>query len=108
MSIDNSKITSRSVVLALSGCTGVGTGAGAYSVRYGFISGDELTVEIGTSNYWLEVTELRPQTQYTFTVSCVNSAGVTGPNVNEYATTLSEGLFVTTSINELQSITLVK
>ena len=90
MSIDNSKITSRSVVLTLSGCSGVGSGK--YSVRYTFAGGSVLTAETGTSNSTLTVTELRPEMQYAFTVACENSAGVTGPSATRYANTLSEGL----------------
>ena len=83
-------ITSRSVELALSGCSGVDTGK--YSVRYTFAGGSVLTAEIGSSNSMLTVTELRAEMQYTFTVTCANSAGVTGPNVTRYANTSSEGL----------------
>ena len=83
-------ITSRSVVLALSGCSGVGTGK--YSVRYTFAGGTVLTAETGTSNSTLTVTDLRAEMQYTFTVTCENSAGVTGSSATRNANTLSEGL----------------
>ena len=78
-------------MLDLSGCTD----NGSFMVRYSFDGGNELIAETNTSNSSLTLTELRSETQYTFTVTCVNSAGVTGPNVTRYATTLSEGLCVT-------------
>ena len=91
VSIDNSTITSQSVVLNLSGCSG--DGAVNFIVRYGFAGGNELTAETNTSKSdSLQVTDLRPETQYTFTVTCENSAGVTGPNVTRYLNTSSEGL----------------
>ena len=99
MSIDGSTITAQSVVLMFSTCADATVGPVRYIVTYRSDNGNELSVETTTSR--LNVMDLRPGKQYTYRIQCKNSAGMTGPSMTKYATTLSEGLFVKAFQNKM-------
>ena len=95
MSID--AITARSVALTLSGCTDTRVVPVRHIIKYHTDNGNELSV--ATANSQLNVIDLRPGKQYRFQIQCENSAGMIGPSVTKYATTLPEGLFHAESIS---------